>query len=183
MMGMGVPTPAAYLLSATVVAPSLVHMGFEPIAAHMFVLYFAILSVLTPPVCPGVYVAAGIADSDWLKTAWVAIRLALVTYLLPFMFILNTSLLMLGSTSMIIWSVAAATIGVCILAAGAMGYLLADLGIVTRFVLIAAALLCFTGNLTYVCIGLTVGGIIFAYQWVNRKNMNNGEKLFLSPKA
>ncbi len=183
MMGMGVPTPAAYLLSATVVAPSLVHMGFEPIAAHMFVLYFAILSVLTPPVCPGVYVAAGIAGGDWLKTAWVAIRLAIVTYLLPFMFILNTSLLMLGSTSMILWSVAAATIGVCILAAGTMGYLLNDLGTITRFVLIAAALLCFTNNLIYICIGLTIGGCIFAYQWINRKNSNNGEKLSLSPKV
>lgn len=172
MMGMGVPTPAAYLLSATVVAPSLVHMGFEPIAAHMFVLYFAILSVLTPPVCPSVYVAAGIADADWLKTAWVAIRLAIVKYILPFMFILNTSLLMLGSTSGIIISVVSATIGVCMIAAGTMGYLLEDLGAVTRVALIVGSLLCFTGSPIYVAIGFVLGGCVFAGQLMERKKLH-----------
>ncbi len=171
MMGMGVPTPAAYLLSATVVAPSLIHMGFEPIAAHMFVLYFAILSVLTPPVCPGVYVAAGIANADWLKTAWVAMRLAIVKYILPFMFIINTSLLMLGPTASIIWSVAAATIGVYLIAAGTMGYMLEDIGIVTRMALIAAALLCFTSSLIGVFIGVTIGGGVFVYQLLDRKKL------------
>ena len=169
MLGMGVPTPAAYLLSATVVAPSLIHMGFEPIAAHMFVLYFAILSVLTPPVCPGVYVAAGIAGADWLKTAWVAIRLAIVKYILPFMFIFNTSLLMLGPTSKIIWSVATATIGVYMIAAGTMGFLIENIGIVMRLVLIVASLLCFTSNTINVFIGVTLGGGVFAYQVINGK--------------
>lgn len=169
MLGMGVPTPAAYLLGAAVVAPSLTSMGFEPIASHMFVLYFAILSVLTPPVCPGVYVAAGIADADWLKTAWVAIRLAIVKYILPFMFILNTSLLMLGPTSKIIWSVATATMGVYMIAAGTMGFLLENLGIVMRLVLIAGSLLCFTSNAINVFIGVTLGGCVFAYQMIDRK--------------
>jgi TRAP transporter 4TM/12TM fusion protein len=169
MLGMGVPTPAAYLLGAAVVAPSLTSMGFEPIASHMFVLYFAILSVLTPPICPGVYVAAGIANADWLKTAWVAIRLAIVNYILPFMFILNTSLLMLGPTSKIIWSVAAASIGVYMIAAGTMGFLLENLGIVMRLVLIAGSLLCFSGNAINVCIGVTLGGCVFAYQMIDRK--------------
>ena len=169
MLGMGVPTPAAYLLGAAVVAPSLTSMGFEPIASHMFVLYFAILSVLTPPVCPGVYVAAGIADADWLKTAWVAIRLAIVKYILPFMFIINTSLLMLGPTSKIIWSVATATMGVYMIAAGTMGFLLENLGIVMRLVLIAGSLLCFTSNAINVFIGVTLGGCVFAYQMIDRK--------------
>jgi TRAP transporter 4TM/12TM fusion protein len=169
MLGMGVPTPAAYLLGAAVVAPSLTTMGFEPIASHMFVLYFAILSVLTPPVCPGVYVAAGIADADWLKTAWVAIRLAIVKYILPFMFILNTSLLMLGPTSKIIWSVATATMGVYMIAAGTMGFLLENIGIVMRLILIAGSLLCFTSNAINVFIGVTLGGCVFAYQMIDRK--------------
>jgi len=174
MMGMGVPTPAAYLLSATVVAPSLIHMGFEPIAAHMFVLYFAILSVLTPPVCPGVYVAAGIADANWLKTAWVAIRLAIVKYILPFMFIMNTSLLMLGPVSGIIWSVVMATIGVYMIAAGTMGYFIEDLGIVSRMILITASLLCFTNNSMNICIGLVLGGCVFGYQLIDRKKLHQG---------
>jgi len=169
MLGMGVPTPAAYLLGAAVVAPSLINMGFEPIASHMFVLYFAILSVLTPPVCPGVYVAAGIANADWLKTAWVAIRLAIVKYILPFMFILNTSLLMLGPTSKIIWSVATATMGAYMIAAGTMGFLVKNIGIVMRIVLIAGALLCFTSNSINVIIGVALGGCVFAYQIIDRK--------------
>lgn len=164
MLGMGVPTPAAYLLGAAVVAPSLTSMGFEPIASHMFVFYFAILSVLTPPVCPGVYVAAGIADADWLKTAWVAIRLAIVKYILPFMFILNTSLLMLGPTLKIIWSVATATMGVYMIAAGTMGYLVQNLGIAIRIILIAGALLCFSNDPVKIAVGIVFGVCVFTYQ-------------------
>jgi TRAP transporter 4TM/12TM fusion protein len=176
MLGMGVPTPAAYLLGAAVVAPSLVDMGFEPIASHMFVFYFAILSVLTPPVCPGVYVAAGIADADWLKTAWVAVRLAIVKYILPFMFILNTSLLLLGSTSKIIWSVVTATIGVYMIAAGTMGYLFENLGIFMRIVLIAGSLLCFTSDPIKVCIGISLGVCVFAYQKIVSKQHEENSK-------
>ena len=164
ILGMGVPTPAAYLLGAAVVAPSLIQMGFEPLASHMFVLYFAILSVLTPPVCPGVYVAAGIADADWLKTAWIAVRLAIVKYILPFMFILNTSLLLHGSISQIIWSVIAATVGVYMIAAGTMGYLVTNLGIVMRITLVAGALLCFSNDIVRIGIGVIFGVCVFIYQ-------------------
>ncbi len=164
LLGMGVPTPAAYLLAAAVVAPSLISMGFDPIASHMFVFYFAILSVLTPPVCPGVYIAAGIADADWLKTAWVAVRLAIVTYILPFMFISNTSLLLLGPTSKIIWSVAAATIGVYMIAAGIMGYLIRDLNKFMRALLIVGSLLCFSNDPVKIGIGIIFGVFVFVYQ-------------------
>jgi TRAP-type uncharacterized transport system fused permease subunit len=123
-----------------------------------------------------VYVAAGIANADWLKTAWVAIRLAIVKYILPFMFILNTSLLMLGPTSGIIWSVAAATAGVYMIAAGTMGYLLEDLGMPARLVLIVASLLCFTCNFIYVFIGLAMGGGVYAYQYIDRKKLHGNIK-------
>jgi TRAP-type uncharacterized transport system fused permease subunit len=139
-------------------------MGFEPLASHMFVLYFAILSVLTPPVCPGVYVAAGIADADWLKTAWIAVRLAIVKYILPFMFILNTSLLLHGSISQIIWSVIAATVGVYMIAAGTMGYLVKNLGIVMRITLVAGALFCFSNDIVRIGIGVIFGVCVFIYQ-------------------
>ena len=177
VLGMGVPTPAAYLLGAAVVAPSLIRMGFEPIASHMFVLYFAILSVLTPPVCPGVYVAAGIANADWVKTAWVAIRLAIVKYILPFMFILNTSLLLFGSTSKIIWSVVTATAGVYMIAAGTMGYLFENLGIFMRIVLIAGSLLCFTGDPVKVCIGIIFGVCVFTYQRIVKRRYGEQKSL------
>ena len=164
MLGMGVPTPAAYLLSAAVVAPSLIQMGFNPVATHMFVLYFAILSVLTPPVCPGVFVAAGIAEADWLKTAWISVRLAIVKYILPFMFIFNTSLLLLGSVPNIIFSVTTATVGVYMIAAGTMGYLVKSLGAGMRIILVAGALLCFTNDPIKIGIGIILGCFVFIYE-------------------
>jgi TRAP transporter 4TM/12TM fusion protein len=164
MLGMGIPTPAAYLLGASVLAPSLKSIGFHPLACHMFIFYFAILSALTPPVCAGVYVAAGIANADWLKTAWVAIRLALVKYLLPFMFIFNISLLLLGSKWNIIWSIATASLGAYMIAAGTMGYFFGTLALIARFGILVASVLCFTAAPVEVCIGIAIGIAIFIYQ-------------------
>ncbi|GGO84049.1 hypothetical protein GCM10011348_29390 [Marinobacterium nitratireducens] len=86
VMGMGVPTTAAYVLVAAVMAPALTGMGFEPFAAHMFVFFYATLSVITPPVCIAVFVAAGIAVERWSKVAKWALTLSAVTYLIPFLF-------------------------------------------------------------------------------------------------
>ena len=88
VMGMGLPTTAAYVLVAAVLAPAMTAVGADPLAAHMFVFYFATLSVITPPVCIAVFVAAGIAGTDWMRSAIEAVRLAAVVYLLPFMLLL-----------------------------------------------------------------------------------------------
>jgi TRAP transporter 4TM/12TM fusion protein len=88
IMGMGLPTTAAYVLVAAVLAPAMTQVGVEPLAAHMFVFYFATLSVITPPVCVAVFVGAGIAQTGWLAAAGEAVRLAALVYLVPFMFLL-----------------------------------------------------------------------------------------------
>lgn len=88
IMGMGLPTTAAYVLVAAVLAPAMTAVGVEPLSAHMFVFYFATLSVITPPVCVAVFVGAGIAQTGWLKSAVEAVRLAAVVYLVPFMILL-----------------------------------------------------------------------------------------------
>ncbi len=75
IMGMGIPTTAAYVLVAAVLAPALTRIGIEPLVAHLFVFYFATISVITPPVCIAVFVAAGIAKAGWLQVAGQAIRL------------------------------------------------------------------------------------------------------------
>lgn len=87
VLGMGIPTTAAYVLVAAVLAPALVKVGVEPIIAHMFVFYYATISVITPPVCVAVFVAAGIAQTNWLHVAREACKLGAVTYVIPFMFI------------------------------------------------------------------------------------------------
>ncbi len=89
VMGMGVPTTAAYVLVAAVMAPALTGMGFDPFAAHMFVFFYATLSVITPPVCIAVFVAAGIAGERWSKVAGWALTLSAVTYLIPFLFLFS----------------------------------------------------------------------------------------------
>jgi TRAP transporter 4TM/12TM fusion protein len=88
VIGMGLPTTAAYVLVAAVLAPALTSVGIAPLAAHMFVFYFATISVITPPVCVAVFVAAGIAQTNWLPAAREAVRLGAMTYIVPFMILI-----------------------------------------------------------------------------------------------
>lgn len=96
IMGMGLPTTAAYVLVAAVLAPAMTAVGVSPLAAHLFVFYFATISVITPPVCVAVFVGAGIASTNWLPAAGHAVRLGAVTYLVPFLILLNPGMLMEG---------------------------------------------------------------------------------------
>lgn len=93
IMGMGIPTTAAYVLVASILAPAMIKSGVEPLVSHMFVFYYATLSVITPPVCVAVYIAAGIAQTRWQVAARHALMLGAVTYVIPFLFILYPGLL------------------------------------------------------------------------------------------
>lgn len=96
ILGMGIPTTAAYVLVAAVLAPALTRIGVEPLVAHLFVFYFATISVITPPVCIAVFVAAGIAQAGWLQVAGHAVRLGATTYIIPFMILAYPALVGLG---------------------------------------------------------------------------------------
>ncbi|OPY11374.1 MAG: Sialic acid TRAP transporter permease protein SiaT [Syntrophaceae bacterium PtaB.Bin038] len=96
IMGMGIPTTAAYVLVAAVLAPAMIKIGIAPLVSHMFVFYYATLSVVTPPVCIAVFVAAGIAGARWGDVAKYALRLGAVTYIIPFLFILYPGMLAQG---------------------------------------------------------------------------------------
>lgn len=97
VLGMGIPTTAAYVLVAAVMAPALIAIGIEPLVAHMFVFYYATISVITPPVCIAVFVAASIAKTDWWPAALNAVRLGAVTYVVPFMFLSYPGMLWSGT--------------------------------------------------------------------------------------
>lgn len=97
IMGMGLPTTAAYVLVAAVLAPAMTAVGVDPLAAHLFVFYFATISVITPPVCIAVFVGAGIAKTNWLPAAGEAVRLGAVTYVVPFLFILYPGMTLRGT--------------------------------------------------------------------------------------
>ncbi|WP_024587095.1 TRAP transporter fused permease subunit [Aliihoeflea sp. 2WW] len=97
ILGMGIPTTAAYVLVASVMAPALIAVQVEPLVAHMFVFYYATISVITPPVCIAVFVAASIANVGWWPVALNAVRLGAVTYVVPFMFLAYPGMLWSGS--------------------------------------------------------------------------------------
>lgn len=107
IMGMGLPTTAAYVLVAAVLAPAMTAVGIDPLAAHLFVFYFATISVITPPVCVAVFVGSGIAKTNWLPAAGEAVRLGAVTYLVPFLLVLYPGMTMNGGPQAIAEAMAA----------------------------------------------------------------------------
>ena len=112
-----------------------------PIAAHLFIFYFAVFACITPPVCTAIYAAAGIAKVDWLKIAGIAIRLALIAYIVPFIFSYNPALLMLGSPLDIAREFVFAVAGAILLGAAMIGYLATNLRLGIRLLLFAGAIL------------------------------------------
>jgi TRAP transporter 4TM/12TM fusion protein len=140
ILGLGLPIIVSYLVLAVLVAPALTQMGVEPLAAHLFIFFFALVSDLTPPVAPGAFVAAGIAGADMMKTAWMACRLGLVVYILPYMFVYNNALLLKGNLSEIILSAVTAFIGVYALACGIQGYMFRPAKIYERVLFFVAAI-------------------------------------------
>lgn len=123
ILGMGLPTTAAYLILATVVTPALTQMGIPLLTAHMFVFFYGCLSTITPPVALAAYVAAGIAGADINKVGWTAFRYGLTTFILPFMFVYGPALLMQGSPFEIVITIVMALFGVYVIASGLVGYL------------------------------------------------------------
>jgi TRAP-type uncharacterized transport system fused permease subunit len=174
ILGMGIPTTAAYVLAASVVAPSLVNLGAPAFSAHLFIFYFAIISAITPPVCGAVYVAAAIARSNWWKTGWIAVRFGLSGFIVPFFFFYAPTLLLFGKPGWIILNSMTAAIGVYTLSAGAMGFFLRPLSWIERVIMITAAVLLIDPGILTDIIGLVLLGAVYLNQKLN---------LFYSPKS
>ena len=140
VLGMGLPTTAAYVVLAALGAPALVEMGVPLLAAHLFIFYFGCISNVTPPVSLAAYAAAGIAGSPPLKTAWTAMGLASAGFLVPFMFVYAPSLILDGPATEIAVTSLSALVGVVALAGAVIGYVRGPLAGWRRAVLLAAAL-------------------------------------------
>ncbi|MGH7389766.1 MAG: TRAP transporter permease [Candidatus Rokuibacteriota bacterium] len=123
ILGLSLPTTAVYLTLAIIVAPGLVQMGVPKMAAHMFIFYMGVTSDLTPPTCLSPFAAAGIAGSPPMATAWQAMRLGAVLYIVPFMFVYSPALLAMGSLPDILLATLTAGVGIFCLAAGLQGWL------------------------------------------------------------
>jgi len=124
VLGMGLPTVGVYVLLAALVAPGLVEVGVNPMAAHLYVMYFGMLSMLTPPVAIAAYAAAGIANADPVRTGFASVRFGWLAYVIPFLFVLSPTLILVGETLPIVASLAAAAIGIWLVSVGIIGYFL-----------------------------------------------------------
>jgi TRAP transporter 4TM/12TM fusion protein len=135
ILGMGMPTLPAYIVLAILMAPTVVELGIEPIAAHLFILYYAIISMVTPPVCIAAYAGAAIAGSEPMRTGWAAARLAIIAYIVPFLFVFFPALIFKGSPQAILMCVATALLGCFVLSAALSGYLFKELSPIKRVIL------------------------------------------------
>jgi TRAP-type uncharacterized transport system fused permease subunit len=127
VLGIGLPTVSVYILTATLLAPALVKLGVTPMAAHMFVMYNGMLSMITPPVAFAAYAAANIARTDGWTTGWVACLVGWSTFILPFLFVLTPSLLMDGSVIEIVLNLSRVLFGLFLGTAAVVGFALAPL--------------------------------------------------------
>jgi len=140
ILGMGMPTTAIYVLLALMVAPPLIKLGIDPLAAHLFVLYYGLMSMITPPVAIAAFTGAKLAGAKPMSTAVTACRLGWVAYVIPFVFVFQPTLIMKGSAIDVIASLIAALIGVWIASAGFLGYLFDRLNLVIRALFVVAGL-------------------------------------------
>ncbi|MFW6028149.1 MAG: TRAP transporter permease [bacterium] len=141
ILGMGVPTTAAYIIGASIGAPILIAMGVPMLGAHMFVFYFAILADATPPVSVASYAAASIAKAGPMRTGFVAFRLAMAAFIIGFSYLYTPALMMQGPWVEIIGQMLVNLLGLTILAAGLFGYFRMPIGLPLRLVLVASGLL------------------------------------------
>ncbi len=169
LLGMGLPTTPAYIVQVALLVPALVKLGVQVEAAHLFVLYFAVLSAITPPVAMAVYAANGLSRGALMETSWAAVKLGLTGYIIPFMFVFSPSLLLMGDTSTVLLATVTATIGVVCLAAGLHEYFF--FGATRwweRLLLIAAALVLIKPGWQSDLVGLVLVGLTIASQLVLR---------------
>lgn len=172
ILGMGMPTSAAYIVAGTVAAPAMVKLGVAPIIAHMFVFYYAVLSAITPPVALAAYAGAGVAGADPAKVGWTAVRMGLAGFIVPFMFVFSTGLVFQGDLWQIIYNFATASVGIVLLAAAIEGYLVTNANYFERAILFIGAVLLIDAGLITDIIGLGILTVVTLMQRARAARQN-----------
>jgi TRAP transporter 4TM/12TM fusion protein len=163
VLGMGMPTVAVYVLLAALVAPAIVKAGVLPVAAHLFVLYFGMMSFITPPVAVAAFAAASIAKADPFATGFSAMRFGWAAYIVPFLFVYSPELILIGRPETIAFDIATALAGIWLISAGFVGFALRPLTAIERAMFIlAGALLLIPLSLLSVALYLNVVGALLA---------------------
>jgi TRAP transporter 4TM/12TM fusion protein len=180
VLGIGLPTVSVYILTATLLAPALVKLGVSPMAAHMFVMYNGMLSMITPPVAFAAYAAANIARTDGWTTGWIACLVGWSTFILPFLFVLTPSLLMDGSVVAIVLNLSRVLFGLFLGTAAVVGFALAPLNVIGRAVYGAVSLPVvlppesFTHADWVNAVGVALGVIVLAADYARLRSLRAG---------
>ena len=161
LLGMGLPTTAAYVLGASVLSPALITLGISPLASHLFVFYYACLSAITPPVCVAVFMASGLAKSNWFKTGILACMIALPIFIIPYTFTYNSFLLMDGSLFNIVFAAITGLVGVFLINFCTVGYIRSKINWFIRIGCIVGGILMLFPDVVPSLIGLAIGAVFF----------------------
>ena len=173
-MGAGIPTTALYIMLVSVAQPALAQLGVPPIASHLFVLYYGVVAEITPPVCTSAYAAAAIANSNPFRTGISAFTLGLGKVVAPMAFVYAPVLLFVSSTGFDLWeftyTAASCIMGVVALSAAVVGYWLAPMGTVYRWLMALAGLIFIAPTLQADLVALIVASPAIISQLIARRN-------------
>lgn len=164
VLGMGMPTTAAYAVAAAVIAPGLIRMGIEPLTAHFFIFYYAVISAITPPVALAAYAGAAIAQSDPMKTSVESFRFGLAAFIVPYMFFFSSEMLMQGEWIDIVRVVITALFGIFLLASAIQGWLFGRLSWPLRLLTLVGALGMIEGGWMTDLGGVAIAALVIALQ-------------------
>ena len=173
VLGMGLPTAAAYILVATLTAPALVELGVNLLAAHFFVFYSAMLSAITPPVALAAYAASGIANANPIRIAIIAVKFGLAAFIVPYFFVLNPALLGQGTLTQVGSAFVLAVLAAVAMAAAVQGWFLVKLNLIERIAIAAVVFLLFVPDTTSNISGLTVLVLVVIWQVIRRRSIKN----------
>ncbi len=173
LLGMGMPTTAAYAVAASVVAPGLINIGIEPLIAHFFVFYFAVVSAITPPVALASYAAAGISGDNPMGTSVASFKIGLAAFIVPFMFFYSPAMLMEGSPMQILRVGLTATLGIVLLSGMVQAWFFGPVNAWQRVLMLVGAMFMIYGGIYTDVLGLAIGIVLFVMQ---RKLHGSGNK-------
>ncbi len=169
ILGMGVTTSAAYILTVILGGPVLIKLGVLPLAAHLFVFYYSCLSTITPPVALAAYAGAGIAGANPFSVGFMAMRLALIAYIVPYFFVYQPVLIWQGQILEILWSFFTALLGCVALGSALMGQMFGTLNFLFRIFLLAGGITLIKPGIYTDLFGMSIFGVILVFQFLGRK--------------
>jgi len=176
VLGMGLPTAGVYVLLAALVAPAMVEVGVVPIAAHLYVMYFGMMSMITPPVAIAAFAAAGLARADPMRTGFEACRFGWSAYVVPFLFVLSPTLLLIGPADAVALAIVTAVLGIWLVSIAMIGYFMRPMGAALRAVFGFSGLMAlipagaFPGAAITDVVGAVLGAVLIGREiWLMRR--------------